>query len=215
MRLLSSVLCPLSFALCILLAAGSASAQFRFPMPEFSSGYQRPETFAPPAALTSPAADVALLAGCMALTAWMVLKERSRRGVLLLAVFSVVYFGFYRKGCICPVGSIQNVLNAFIGDYRKGCICPVGSIQNVLNAFIGEHVPVPMVVSLFFLLPLIFALYFGRVFCAAVCPLGAIQEICAVKPVQIPQPVEMVLGLFAYAYLGLAVLGITTGAGFL
>ncbi len=184
---------PSSFALCLLLVAGTASAQLRFPMPEFSSGYQRPETFAPVASLTSPVVDVALLAGCMALTAWMVLKTRSRRGVLLLAVFSVVYFGFYRQGCICPVGSIQNVLNAFVGG----------------------HVPVPLVVLLFFLLPLIFALYFGRVFCAAVCPLGAIQEICAVKPVQIPQPVEMVLGLFAYAYLGLAVLGIATGAGFL
>ncbi|HNR33790.1 MAG TPA: 4Fe-4S binding protein [Candidatus Hydrogenedentes bacterium] len=180
-------------AVCALLFASAAPAQYRFPMPEFSSGYQRPDTFAPKGRLTSPVVDMALLAGGMALTAWMAIKRRSRRGVLMMAVFSVVYFGFYRQGCVCPVGSIQNVLNAFMGG----------------------HVPVPLLVSLFFLLPLIFAIYFGRVFCAAVCPLGAIQEICAVKPVQIPMAVEMALGMFAYAYLGLAVLGVATGAGFL
>lgn len=183
----------LAMALGLILFAAAASAQYRFPMPEFSSGYQRPATFAPQGRPVSPVMDVALLAGGMALAAWMVLKGRSRRGVLLIAVFSVVYFGFYRQGCICPVGSLQNVLNAFMGG----------------------HVPVPLAVSLFFLLPLIFAIYFGRVFCAAVCPLGAIQEICAVKPVQIPMPAEMALGMFAYAYLGLAVLGVATGAGFL
>lgn len=186
-------LCLLSLGCALLLAVGSASAQYRFPMPEFSSGYQRPATLAPAANLTSPVVDVLLLVACMAATAWMVLRRRSRGGVLFLAAFSIAYFGFYRKGCICPVGSIQNVLNAFM----------------------GEHLPVPWVVASFFLLPLIFALYFGRVFCAAVCPLGAIQEVCAVKPVQIPSSVEMVLGMFAYAYLGLAVLGIATGAGFL
>jgi len=180
-------------ALCLILFSCTASAQYRFPMPEFSSGYHRPETNAPQGRLTSSAVDVVLLTGGMALTAWLVIRMRSRSGVLLMAVFSIVYFGFYRKGCICPVGSLQNVLNAFMGG----------------------HVPVPLIVSLFFLLPLIFALYFGRVFCAAVCPLGAIQEICAVKPVQLPMAAEMTLGMFAYAYLGLTVLGVATGAGFL
>lgn len=183
----------LAVVLCAALAAGYAWAQYRFPMPEFSSGYQRPDTAAAPASLTSPVVDVALLVGGMGVTAWMAIRRRSRNGVLLVAVLSIAYFGFYRKGCICPVGSIQNVLNAFIGG----------------------HVPVPVVILLFFLLPLVFALYFGRVFCAAVCPLGAIQEMCAVKPVQLPLAVDMVLGLLAYAYLGLAVLGIATGAGFL
>ncbi len=170
-----------------------AGAEYRFPMPEFESGYERPQMEAPPPKLTSPVVDVALLAGLMALTAFAVLKLRSRNWVLTLMVVSLFYFGFYRKGCVCPVGATQNVFNILIGD----------------------GAPVPLLISIFFLLPLIFALYFGRVFCAAVCPLGAIQEACAVQPVQIPRTAENVLGMFAYAYLGLAMLGLYTGTGFL
>lgn len=172
---------------------GQAAAEYRFPMPEFASGYERPQMEAPPPKLTSPVVDVVLLAGLMALTAYAVLKLRSRHWVLTLMVIGLFYFGFYRKGCVCPVGATQNVFNILIGD----------------------GAPVPLLVSIFFLLPLIFALYFGRVFCAAVCPLGAIQEACAVQPVQIPPTAENVLGIFAYAYLGLAMLGLYTGTGFL
>lgn len=184
---------PLVPLLLLALLAGWAVAEYRFPMPEFSSGYVRPEMQAPPPKLTSPIVDVALLAGLMAVTAYAVLKRRSRNWVLGLAVISLLYFGFYRKGCVCPVGATQNIFNILIGD----------------------GAPVPLIISIFFLLPLIFALYFGRVFCAAVCPLGAIQEVCAVRPVQIPRTAENVLGMFAYAYLGLAMLGLYTGTGFL
>ena len=37
-----------------------------------------------------------------------------------------------------------------------------------------------------FALPLVFTLFFGRSFCASVCPLGAVQELVAVRPVQVP-----------------------------
>ena len=170
-----------------------AAAEFRFPMPEFETAYQRPETHAPGAVVIPPAVDVAVLAGTLALAAWVVVRRRSRREVVLLAVFSTAWFGFYRQGCVCPVGSVQNVLNAFVGN----------------------HAAVTPLVLAFFLLPLVFALWFGRVFCAAVCPLGAVQELCAVRPVRLPGAVDTVLGLFAYAYLGLAVVGVVTGAGFL
>jgi ferredoxin len=121
------------------------------------------------------------------------LKRRSRAGVLALTIASVLYFGFWRKGCVCPVGSVQNV------------------IAGALDPSVG----VPWVVVLFFLLPLLFALFFGRVFCAAVCPLGAIQELVAVKPVQLSRPIIAALSIIPYAYLGLAVLGIATGSGYL
>ena len=173
--------------------AATWAAEFRFPMPEFSSGYQRPEMHTPPSALIAPEMDLAILAGALALSAYAVLWRRSRNLVLAVAVFSVLYFGFYRKGCVCSVGSVQNVLNAFIGD----------------------HMPVPLIVSAFFALPIVVALFFGRLFCAGVCPLGAIQEVCAVHPVQIPRALELALGMFAYAYLGLTVVGIVTGTGFL
>lgn len=184
---------PHILAILLLLAvAGQAMAAFRFPIPEFESGYQAPKVVTPPPRLIPPAVDIAMLAGTLSLTAWLVLRRRSRREVLLMAVASLLYFGFYRKGCICPVGAVQNVANTVVGDGTG----------------------VPFIVAVFFFLPLLFALYFGRVFCAGVCPLGAIQEICALFPVQLSRPLEHVLGLFAYAYLGFAVLAMATGSGF-
>ena len=183
---------PLLLALLVLAAAGSAVAAFRFPIPEFESGYQHPTAVTPPPRLIPPAVDIAALVLALSIAAWLVLRRRSRREVLLLSVASLLWFGFYRKGCVCPVGAVQNVANAAV----------------------GTGAAVPFVVAVFFFLPLLFALYFGRVFCAGVCPLGAVQEVCAVFPVQISRPLEHVLGLFAYAYLGFAVVAMATGSGF-
>jgi len=180
-------------ALLLFVLAYEAKAQFRFPMPEFESGYKHPEMNTPLPARIPAALDITVLFVALAVTAWAVLKSRSRSMVFLIAIFSLLYFGFYRKGCVCPVGSLQNVVNAII-DRTFG---------------------VPIIVMAFFLLPLVFAVYFGRVFCAAVCPLGAIQEMCAVSPIQLSRPVETTLGLLPYAYLGLTVLSLVTGTGFL
>src|SRR5674476_594688 len=105
--------------------------------------------------------DVVVLLVVMSVVTWFVLKKRSRKGVFWTSVFSLLYFGFYREGCICSIGSIQNV---------------------VLGIFDPTYA-IPFTALLFFLLPLIFALFFGRVFCAGACPLGAIQDIFILKPI--------------------------------
>ncbi|OHB59151.1 MAG: hypothetical protein A2173_10740 [Planctomycetes bacterium RBG_13_44_8b] len=74
---------------------------------------------------------------------------------------------------------------------------------------------VPVVVVIFFLLPLVFTLFFGRTFCAAVCPLGAIQDLVLIKPVTVPSWLESGLRLFAYLYLGMAILFAATGSAFI
>ncbi|MFO7976403.1 MAG: 4Fe-4S binding protein [Candidatus Hydrogenedentota bacterium] len=176
----------------LLLLGGVARAEFRFPMPEFESDYEHPEMHTPQAGRTNDLWDVAILAGALALAAWLVLKRRSRPAVLGLTIFSLAYFGFWREGCICPVGSVQNVTEGMLG--------------------LGI---VPIAVVAFFLLPLVFALFFGRVFCAAVCPLGAIQEVVAVRPVTLPRTVDRVLGVVPYLYLGLTILAVATGSGYL
>ena len=33
----------------------------------------------------------------------------ARNGVSWLSVGALAYFGFYREGCVCPIGAIQNV----------------------------------------------------------------------------------------------------------
>jgi polyferredoxin len=107
-------------------------------------------------------------------------------------VFSVLYFGFYRKGCICPIGAIQNVtLTVFDSGYA-----------------------IPVSALIFFLLPLAFSLFVGRVFCASVCPLGAVQDLVLFRPVTVAGWLESALRLLAYAYLAAAILFAATGSAF-
>jgi ferredoxin len=110
-----------------------------------------------------------------------------------MSVFSVAYFGFYRQGCICSVGSVQNVSLAL---FNTGYSIPVTAL-------------------LFFIIPLLFALAYGRVFCAGVCPLGAIQELTGLKPVKLPKPVEVILAFVPFIYLGIAILFSATNSQFM
>jgi len=72
----------------------------------------------------------------------------------------------------------------------------------------------PLTAIAFFLLPLMFALFVGRVFCSAVCPLGAIQDVVLLRPVSVAGWLESVLRLFAWGYLAAAVLFAATGSAF-
>jgi NosR/NirI family transcriptional regulator, nitrous oxide reductase regulator len=167
-------------------------AEDRFPKPEFETQYEIPTLEHPqPRQNFLEYLDVGVLLLALLLASWFALKKRSRLGLYLLTLFSILYFGFFRKGCICPIGSIQNVSLSIFGDYL-----------------------IPLSVLFFFSLPLLFALFFGRVFCSSVCPLGALQEVVIFKPIRLPKVVLHVLGLFPYLYLGLAVLFTATGSGF-
>ena len=179
--------------LALMLVCGVAVAEFRFPMPEFESGYEYPETHVPPPSRNTELQDVAVLVVALSASAWLVLKRRSRSEIFLLAIASLLYFGFWRQGCVCPVGSVQNVAAAVF----------------------DESAGVSIGVLAFFLLPLLFALFFGRVFCASVCPLGAIQELVAIRPVVLPRSTENFLKLIPYLYLGITVLAVATGSGYL
>ena len=165
----------------------------RFPPPEFTD-HVLPETSQPPRrAILYEYIDLVVLVAALSLASWLALKRRSRNGIVALALFSLAYFGFYREGCICPVGSIQNVtLAIFDGGYS-----------------------IPIFVAAIFVLPLAFTLFFGRTFCAAVCPLGAVQDLVLIRPVRIPQWLAGALRVAAYVYLGGAVVFAACGAGFI
>ncbi len=182
-----------SFAFLFLTFALSAQQQ-RFPKPEFDSGYSQPNTITPePRALQLEYFDVIVLIIVLALASYFAIKKRSRYGILGLSIFSLMYFGFYRNGCICSIGAIQNVtLSFFDANYA-----------------------ISITALLFFILPLIFTLFFGRTFCAGACPLGAIQDLIVVKPLSLPKWLNKTLGLFPYIYLALAVLFAATGTDFI
>ncbi len=170
----------------------SDAAEMRFPPPDFQTAYRLPDLYVPPSATSNGMWDAIILFLALSATTWMVFKARSRKGLFILSIFSLAYFGFYRTGCICPVGSTQNVM--------AGIFLP--------------DVGVSVAVLSFFVMPLLFSLFFGRVFCASVCPLGAMQELVAIAPIRISPALDRTLGLGRYIYLGLAVLGVATGSGF-
>ncbi|MFH1924277.1 MAG: 4Fe-4S binding protein [Planctomycetota bacterium] len=174
------------------LAAEAAFSQEFLARPEIP-GHETPTTeFPEPRAGPLEYLDVAALAAALVLASYLALVRRSRRGLFLLTIASLAWFGFWRKGCVCSIGSIQNVtLAVFDPTYA-----------------------VSLTVLAFFALPLVFTLFFGRSFCAAVCPLGAVQELVAVRPVKVPLWLEHALGLLAYVYLGAAVLFAATGTAF-
>ncbi len=175
-------------------SSGVVFAVERFPPPTFDSGHELPVTTTPePRADVYEYLDVVVLLGTLSLVSYLALKRRSRRGIFWAGVFSLIYFGFWRKGCVCSIGSIQNV---------------------TLALFDTRYV-VPMTVVAFFILPILFTLFFGRTFCAGVCPLGAIQDIVSVRPKKVPSWLENGLGLLPYLYLGGAVLFAATGSAFI
>jgi len=178
----------------------SASAEGPpIPLPEFTE-YKIPDndfseqiTKETGSSLKREYLDLGALVVGILLASLFALVIRSRRGLLLLAVVSLAWLGFWREGCVCAIGAIQNVTLAVANpDYA-----------------------IPAVVLAFFTIPLISTLLFGRTFCAAVCPLGAIQELVALRPVKVPKWLDHALGLFAYVYLGLAVALAATGTAFL
>jgi len=178
----------------LLFSLSGVAQQQRFPKPEFGSGYTQPTPVTPePRALALEYGDVVILLIVLSLASWLAIRKRSRKGLLWLSVFSLVYFGFYRNGCICSVGSVQNVALT---------LCDPGYAISITTL-------------LFFLLPLIFTLYFGRIFCAGACPLGAMQDLLIVKPLSLPEWLRKTLGIIPYLYLTLAVLFAATGTDFI
>ncbi len=167
-----------------LFMASAGYGERRFPPPDFESGYSQP-----PLVLQEyhPGLwewlDAGLLLAGLLLTAWLLHYKRSRKGIFLVGITALLYFGFYKQGCICPIGSIQNVALS-LSDPSYTISIPTIAI---------------------FILPLLLALFFGRVFCGGVCPLGAIQDLFLFRAIRVPTWLDGALGLLRYLYLGLAV----------
>lgn len=174
-----------------------------FPAVAFAqdAGYSRPVTAAPPPESIGedyqlPAVqrvlprgqgqyvvDAVLLIGAMGMAAYACHRGRRRWLATAATLFTLAYFGFWRQGCVCPIGSTQNIA-ASLADPTVG---------------------VPWVVIAFFFLPLVATLLFGRVFCGGACPLGAIQDVVVLWPKQLPLWVDHWFGKFRYVYLAAAI----------
>jgi polyferredoxin len=171
-----------------------ACAQNRFPKPDFESGYQYPSfNYQVPNEAFWLGIDMILLVLLMGIVAWAVVRKKTRKPVIWVSIISVIYFGFFRNGCVCSIGAIQNVALALVDDTYA----------------------MPLVVLLFFILPILFTFLFGRVFCAGVCPLGALQELVNVKNYRLSKALATALGIIPWIYLILAVLFAVTRSSFI
>ncbi len=184
----------LFFAGISLLLSVQVNAQNRFPKPDFESGYQYPDiTHLIPNEAAWIIVDILLLVLLMSIVTWAVIKKRSRRPVVWVSILSVGYFGFFRTGCVCSIGSVQNVALVLVDDAYA----------------------LPLSVFLFFILPILFAFLFGRVFCAGVCPFGALQELVNLKNYRLSRSVTTVLGMIPWIYLIFALLYAVTRSSFI
>ena len=176
-----------------LFVSGSYASD-RFPQPDFESGYQYPveHYFVPNEALWT-VVDIVMLTVLMCFVTWAVIKKRTRKPIIWVSVISVAYFGFFREGCVCSVGAVQNVALTLV----------------------DSNYVMPVSIMFFFMLPVLFAFLFGRVFCAGVCPFGALQELVNVKNYKLSKAVSSVLGVLPWIYLIFAVLFAVTKSRFI
>ncbi len=175
-----------------MLFSSSASGQL-IPTPDFT------EHLVPISEVPDPdsngwiVVDMVALVGALCLATYFALVSRSRKHLLLLTIACLAYFGFVREGCVCPIGATQNVA---LATANSGYVLPIS-------------------VAVFFFVPLLFTLFFGRTFCASVCPLGAVQELVSLRRVRVPRWLDQSLGLLAYIYLGAAVILAATSTAFI
>lgn len=97
----------------------------------------------------------------------------------IAALFLILIAGFkliYQKRRKINIGFLALTTFFYFGLFRGGCICPVGAVANVSMGLMRPEL-VGRVTVLIFLMPLIFALISGRIFCTAGCPLGAVQHL--------------------------------------
>ncbi|HEY9060355.1 MAG TPA: 4Fe-4S binding protein [Pseudobacteroides sp.] len=113
---------------------------------------------------------------------------------------SLVYLGFVTGGCPSPIGSVQQIPIFF---------------SSIVQGKALDWVVVLIV-------PIVFAIFFGRVYCGGVCPFGAVQEFVHKAGtklrlnVQIKSGTDRILKNLRYIFLGgLFLLAIATGTAWL
>jgi polyferredoxin len=109
--------------------------------------------------------DLCVLLVLLASGTFLILRHVGTRWLLLQLLIVLAYFGFWRGGCICPIGAVGNVSRALVSPEQVG-----------------------RVTLLFFLAPLAVALVAGRVFCGSACPIGAVQSVIfrGSRPLKLP-----------------------------
>ena len=105
-----------------------------------------------------------------------------------------------RRNARCAIHSVSLMILGFV---VQGCYCPLGSFQFLFVrggvAFIG------LIGLGILVLPVVFSIFFGRVFCGWICPMGGVQDAVHRIPFpwrkRIPARVNRRLGIVKYLML--------------
>ncbi|MCC7573188.1 MAG: 4Fe-4S binding protein [Candidatus Methanofastidiosum sp.] len=101
--------------------------------------------------------DILVTFGLMLLGGLYFFKLKRKEIRYLALTVSLIYLGFIRGGCLCVVGSLQQL-----------ALYSIGAIK-------GNY----LYWSMLFFLPIGFSIIFGRIFCGYACPIGAWQQLMA------------------------------------
>lgn len=93
-------------------------------------------------------------------------------GVLAFTVFAGFFVRYKSTRNLRGLFLIAAVL--FLGFYRGACPCPISSFHNLILAGLGVDVTWQSLVWFLALIPITYL--FGRVYCGWICHLGALQE---------------------------------------
>lgn len=183
------------FAATLLAITACAYAQYQQSVPPVERTGPKPSpTFPEPRGQMIRLTDLIVFAAALGAASWAILRYRRRWVVTLLLIGSVAYFGFYRGGCVCPIGATQNVAHSLTD--------PTYTIS--------------IVITLLFLLPIALALLAGRVFCGGLCWLGAVQDLLLLRSVRVPLGLDKILRWLRWVYLLAALVfavGLLAGLG--
>ncbi len=164
-------------------------AQARFPKPEFTAAYQHPLMDVEAYYFSDDYLKLAAYLVTLILVFFALYCLRSRKTLVVIALASVAIFGFYWKGCPCPIGLTQNT-SAFLFDSNQYY---------------------PFVYFAIFSIPLLAAIFLGRIFCGGACPLGALQEILSVKNFKVPYALDKIMSLLPYLVLSIILVFAASG----
>lgn len=125
-----------------------------------------------PRGILSHSIDVAILFLGLLAASFVFIRKKPVIYARILLILSMLYFGFFRHGCVCAPGATGNI-----------CMALFHSGKYVIDIF----------TVLIFFIPLLFALCCGRVFCGMICPLGALQECVSVRQKKLPHLIDRLL----------------------
>lgn len=133
--------------------------------------------------------DIIITLGLMILGSLYFFKFKRKEIRYFSLAVSLIYLGFIRGGCLCVVGSLQQLslyaISAIKGNYLYWLML--------------------------FFLPIGFSILFGRVFCGYACPIGAWQQLMSgigsrLIKFRMPQRLDKFLKYFKYIFAALIVL---------